>query len=88
MNVPISISSASGEHMSLPMMFFILLVVNSVPSAWNKWWIFLLMSSFSMTCGSDSVFHWIESSLGMLFQSFAFVGTSIVDRVDFVMGLK
>ena len=41
-----------------------------------------------MTYESDSVFHWIESSLGILFQSFAFIGTSMVDRVDFLIGLK
>ena len=49
---------------------------------------FLLISSFSISCGSDSVFQWIELSLGMLFQSFTFVGTSIVDRVDLLIGLK
>ena len=49
---------------------------------------FFLISSFSISCGSDSVFHWIDLSLGMLFQSFAFVGTSIVDRIDLLMGLK
>ena len=49
---------------------------------------FLLISSFSITCGSDSVLQWIDLSLGMLFQSFAFVGTSIVDKVDLLIGLK
>ena len=43
LNVPISISSVPGEQPSLPMMLFILLVVNSVPSARDKWWIFILM---------------------------------------------
>ena len=48
---------------------------------------FLLISSFSISCGSDSVFQWIDLSFGMVFQSFAFVGTSIVDIVDLLMGL-
>ena len=48
----------------------------------------LLINTFSIAYGSDSVFYWIESSLGILFQSFAFVGTSMVDRVDLLVGLK
>ena len=49
---------------------------------------FLLISSFSISCGPNSIFQWTDFSLGMLFQSFAFVGTCIVYRVDLVMGLK
>ena len=36
LNVPINISSAPEEHPSFPMILFILSVVNSVPSAWEK----------------------------------------------------
>ena len=43
---------------------------------------------FSMVCGSDSDLHWIESSLGIWFQSLAFKGTLIVDRVDCTVGLN
>ena len=88
LNVPDSISSAPGEHPSLFMIHLILSVVNSVHSAWDKWWTFLLISSFSITCRSNSDFYWIAASLGILFQSFAFVGTSMVDRVALLMGLK
>ena len=88
MNVPNNISSAPGEQPSLPIILYILSVVNSDPSVWDRWWTFLLISSFSITCGSDSVFQCIESSLGIFVQSFAFVRTSMVDRVDLLMGLK
>ena len=88
LNVPINISSTLEDHPSFPMILFILSVVNSVPSAWDKWCTFLLMRIFSMICGSDSDFHCIESSLGILFQSLAFKGTSMVDRVDCTMGLE
>ena len=37
---------------------------------------------FSIVWGLDSDFHWIDSSLGILFQSLAFKGTSMVDKVD------
>ena len=88
LNVPSNISSAPGEHPSLPIILFILLVVKSVPSAWDRWWIFLLIISFSISCGLDSVFQWIDLSLVMLFQSFTFVEISIVNSVGLLMGLK
>ena len=88
MHAPSSISSAPAEQPSLPMILFILLVIKSVPSTWDRWWMFLLISSFSISCVSDSAFRWIDLSLGMLFQSFAFVETAIVGRVDLLMGLK
>ena len=49
---------------------------------------YFLMKIFSITCGSDSVSHWIKAYLGILFQSFTFVETSIVERVDLLVGLK
>ena len=36
LNVPINILSAPEENPSLPIIFFIFSVVNSVPSAWDK----------------------------------------------------
>ena len=74
MNVPNSISSTPGVQPSLPIILCILSVLNSVSSACDKWWIFVLIRSLSITCGSDSVSHWIEATLGILFQYFAFVG--------------
>ena len=49
---------------------------------------FYLFRSFSFTVEFDSVFHWTESSLGILFQSVALIGTSMMDRIDLLIDLK
>ena len=46
-----------------------------------------LIRSFALTVEFDSVFHWTESYLGIFFQSVAFIGTSMMDRFDLLIGL-